>query len=54
MGPSQVARIHDTTDTIDRAAMVYLPYNAATVQSDGNYSSTSLTGAQRLCGTAII
>ena len=44
MGPSQIARIHDTTDTIDRAAMVYLPHDSYTVQADGNLSSTSLTG----------
>jgi hypothetical protein len=36
--PSEIARIHYTTATIDRAAMVYLPYNAATQQSDGNLS----------------
>jgi hypothetical protein len=35
---SELARIHDTTSTVDQDTMVYLPYNASTVQSDGNYS----------------
>jgi hypothetical protein len=53
MGPSHVARIHDTTDTIDRAAMVYLPYNTATVQSDGNLSTTSFAGSS-ITGASVV
>jgi autotransporter-associated beta strand protein len=35
---SDLARIHDTTANQDIAAMVLMPYNSATVQSDGNLS----------------
>ena len=35
---SDLARIHDTTATEDIAAMVLMPYNSATGQSDGNLS----------------
>ena len=35
---SDLARIHDTTATEDRAALAMMPYNSATVQSDGNLS----------------
>jgi autotransporter-associated beta strand protein len=35
---SDLARIHDTAASQDIAAMVLLPYNSATVQSDGNLS----------------
>jgi PKD domain len=38
LNPSEIARIHYTTATVDRAAMIYLPYNSSTVQSDGNLS----------------
>jgi hypothetical protein len=34
--PSYLARIHDTLPTSDRTAIVYMPYNTATEQSDGN------------------
>ena len=37
-GVSDLARIHDTTATEDRAALVLMPYNSATVQLDGNLS----------------
>ena len=33
---SHLARIHDTVRAGDRAALVFLPFNDATVQSDGN------------------
>jgi hypothetical protein len=35
---TNLTRIHDTTSAVDQDAMVYLPYNASTVQSDGNES----------------
>lgn len=35
---SNLARIHDTTSTIDRADLVYMPYDMTTVQSDANLS----------------
>ena len=35
---SDLARIHDTTAYEDLAALVLMPYNRATVQSDGNLS----------------
>jgi regulation of enolase protein 1 (concanavalin A-like superfamily) len=46
--PSKIARYHYTTDTIDRAGQVIMPYNSATVQSDGNLTSTALFGASIL------
>ena len=39
---SDFARIHDTTGTLDWAAIVEMPHDPATVQSDGN-----LSGGQR-------
>jgi regulation of enolase protein 1 (concanavalin A-like superfamily) len=44
--PSQLARIHYTTDTIERGAMIVMPYNSSTVQGDGNYTSTNYNGAK--------
>ena len=35
---SHLARIHDTTRAVDRAALVFVPFSDATVQSDGNVS----------------
>ncbi len=35
---SNIARIHDTAATVDRAAEIMLPHDSATVQSDGNLS----------------
>jgi len=35
---SDLARIHDTTACEDLAALVLMPYNSATLQSDGNLS----------------
>jgi hypothetical protein len=32
------ARIHDTTATVDRAALIMMPYDGTTVQPDGNLS----------------
>jgi regulation of enolase protein 1 (concanavalin A-like superfamily) len=40
--PSQHARVHYTTTNIERAAMIRLPFDNTTVQTDGNLSSTSL------------
>jgi hypothetical protein len=37
-GVNNYARIHDTTSLIDRAALVDMPHDAATAQSDGNLS----------------
>jgi hypothetical protein len=37
-----VAAIHDTTSTIERAAQIYLPHDSTTVQADGNLSGSSL------------
>ena len=34
--PSDVARIHDTLAGIDRTSLVYMPFDSATEQSDGN------------------
>jgi autotransporter-associated beta strand protein len=35
---SYLCKIHDTTSTIDHAETAMMPYNSATVQSDGNLS----------------
>jgi autotransporter-associated beta strand protein len=41
-GLSQLARIHDTSSVIgERGAIIYLPYNTANEQPDGNLSGTS-------------
>ena len=37
---SNLARIHDSTRAVDRAALVFVPCNSATLQSDGNLSGT--------------
>ena len=42
--PSQVLRYDYTTSTIERAGLVELPCNSATVQSDGNLSATAMFG----------
>ncbi len=44
MGPSFIARIDDTLNNIEYAAQIIMPYDAATVQSDGNLSSPNLGG----------
>jgi hypothetical protein len=38
-----IARIHDTLSASDRTSLVYLPYNSATEQSDGNLSGAFQT-----------
>ena len=40
-----VARIEDTTDSIMGAAMLIMPKDAADVQSDGTFTSSSYNGA---------
>lgn len=42
MTASEYGVIHYTTPTIERTTSMYLPYNSAGVQSDGNFSSTNL------------
>ncbi|HEX3359168.1 MAG TPA: hypothetical protein VHS31_19470 [Tepidisphaeraceae bacterium] len=44
--PSDVARIHDTTSSVERDAELFMPYNSATVQPDGNLTSSNLLGAK--------
>ncbi len=41
---SNVARIHDTTSTSDRAAQIYLPHDGTTAQSDANLSGALESG----------
>lgn len=38
--PSYLARIHETTKYVDRAAMVFMPHDSTTQQPDGNLSGS--------------
>jgi hypothetical protein len=40
------ARIHDTTATIDRAALIMMPHDSTTVQPDGNLTGTNFNSAE--------
>ncbi len=40
------ARIHDTTATIDRAALIMMPHDSTTVQPDGSLTGTSFYSAE--------
>jgi hypothetical protein len=40
--PSELARVDDTTATVEKTSLFYLPYNSATEQSDGNLTSTTV------------